>query len=390
FEIQNYVYPEDSAHLRNFAALALPVMSLFEELFGHYPFKDEKFGQAEFGWGGGMEHQTMTFLGRGAFNHEIIAHELAHQWFGDAVTCGSWHDIWLNEGFATYSAGITYEHFSPQLYWPKWKYQNQSYVTMKPDGKVFCDDTTSVDRIFDSRLSYSKGALVLHMLRWIVGDEHFYAGIRSYFNDPGSHFEFARTKDFKHHMEMECGYSLDWFFNDWIYSEGYPSYSLHCTQSPGGNAAVRIDQATSHPSVSFFKLPVPVYFYGNSRDTVITFQHEFSGQVFNIEPGFVIDSIRIDPERWIISAGNTVTISQPQGKYLTISPNPAHDLVAVFYNPDYEEDIAIVGMDGRRYETIYNAHYPGWAILDVKALPQGSYLLYIGKGKQTGKFLIAR
>jgi aminopeptidase N len=390
FEIHNYVYPEDSSDLRSQAQLVLPVMSLYEELFGQYPFHEEKYGQTEFGWGGGMEHQTMTFLGRGAFNHELIAHELAHQWFGDAVTCGSWHDIWLNEGFATYCAGITYEHFSSELYWPKWKYQNQSYVTMKPDGKVFCDDTTTVDRIFDSRLSYSKGALVLHMLRWIVGDDAFFSGIRSYFNDISLHFGFANTGDFQKHMEEASGMSLGYYFNDWIYSEGYPSYSLYCTQSPDHSAVVKLEQVTSHSSVVFFKLPVPVVFYGESRDTTIRFDHNFPGETFYMDPGFKIDSIQIDPERWIISAGNKTFINQPEGNYLIISPSPADQSITVFYNPENKGDIRIAGTDGKRYQPEIIRSGPGWALIDVRRLASGMYILSVGGKKNCSKFLVVR
>lgn len=390
FEIQNYVYPEDSASLRKQAQLVVPVLEIFEELYGPYPFRKEKYGQAQFGWGGGMEHQTMTFLGRGAFNLEIIDHELAHQWFGNTVTCGSWHDIWLNEGFATYSSGLIYERMSPDLYWPKWKYQNMSYVTMEPGGSVYCDDTTNVDRIFDSRLSYSKGALVLNMLRWVVGDKVFFDGVRSYFNDPALYFGFARTADFQRHMEETAGSDLNWFFNDWIYGQGYPSYELTCTQNLDKSAIISLEQTASHPSVNFFSLPVPVCFYGEGRDTIIVLNNTSTPENFYIEPGFTIDSIRIDPERRIISAGNTVVINKLQEKDIIILPNPAFDRITVYYNPDYESDMAIYGVDGRRFEAPVEEKFRGWAVLDVSALPCGGYLLYLSGKNKSGRFLIAR
>jgi len=390
FEIQNYVYPEDSASLRKQAQLVLPVLEIFEELYGPYPFRNEKYGQAQFGWGGGMEHQTMTFLGRGAFNLEIIDHELAHQWFGNTITCGSWHDIWLNEGFATYSSGLIYERMSPDLYWPKWKYQNMSYITMEPGGSVYCDDTTNVDRIFDSRLSYSKGALVLNMLRWVVGDNVFFDGVRSYFNDPALHFGFARTADFQHHMEKTAGLSLDLFFNDWIYGQGYPSYKLTCTQKQDKSAIINLEQTTSHSSVSFFSLPVPVCFYGEGRDTTIVFNHKYTPQNFYIEPGFTIDSLKIDPERRIISAGNSVALFKLKEEDIIITPNPATDRITIYYNPDNEDDIKVFGVDSRQFEAHFKEKFSGWAVLDVSALPCGYYLLYFAGKKKAEKFLIAR
>lgn len=106
-EVLNYVYPEREAEIRQATKNTVAIMQFFNERFGLYPFADEKYGHAQFGFGGGMEHQTMSFMGGWSFS--LQAHELAHQWFGDKITCGSWRDIWLNEGFATYLDGLTIE-----------------------------------------------------------------------------------------------------------------------------------------------------------------------------------------------------------------------------------------------------------------------------------------
>src|SRR5690606_10981156 len=104
FPIINYLYPENYQSAVNQLAVTLPIMNLFENLFGTYPFHQEKYGHAQFGWGGGMEHTTVSFMG--SFSRGLIAHELAHHWFGNKVTCGTWQDIWINEGFAEYMAGL--------------------------------------------------------------------------------------------------------------------------------------------------------------------------------------------------------------------------------------------------------------------------------------------
>src|SRR5205085_8205539 len=124
------------------------------------------------GFGGGMEHQTMSFVG--SFGSELIAHELAHQWFGDAITCGSWSDIWLHEGFATYFSGLTVEFMQPASEWKSWKASTLAKATSVNTGSVYCSDTTDMLRIFDNALSYNKASCFLHMLRWKLGDVAFF------------------------------------------------------------------------------------------------------------------------------------------------------------------------------------------------------------------------
>jgi aminopeptidase N len=398
-QVLNYIYPEDSAFLRGAAATVLPSIALFEELFAPYPFRAEKYGHAEFGWGGGMEHQTMTFLGRDAYNAEIIAHELAHQWFGDMITCGSWHDIWLNEGFATYCAGLRYEFIDPQ-YWHLWKYNNISNVCRYPGGSVFCDDTTSVNRIFDGRLSYSKGALLLHMLRWVMGDDDFFKGMKSYANDSSLRYKFALTEDFKAHMESASGRDLTEFFADWYTGQGYPSYTvtvepLQDQQLQGQSISVTIYQSQSHPSVSFFEMPVPIQFFGEGRDTLIVFNHTFSGEVFLTNPGFIVQSIKFDPDLWLISANNTTPLSindLPAGKELKLMPNPANDFLVIRHNLGTIISFDMMTLDGKTEPVTLTKQGNEQMEIDTRNLKPGMYLLRIkyNEGTVTKKFIVKR
>ncbi|HRI59346.1 MAG TPA: M1 family metallopeptidase, partial [Saprospiraceae bacterium] len=255
--ILNYVFPENLATAQSQTPNVISVLEFYDSLFIPYPFHKEKYGHAQFGWGGGMEHQTMSFMV--SFDYELMAHELAHQWFGDHVTCGSWEDIWLNEGFATYLSGLCYERFSPNGVWPNFKFNRIANVVSQPGGSVWVNDTTNVGRIFSGRLSYSKGAMVLHQLRWTVGDAAFFAGIRNYLNAPGLSGDFARTTDLRSHIEATSGQDLNWYFNDWFYGEGYPSYQIEWSQA-GNTAWITIHQTQSHPSVGFFEVPVPLRF----------------------------------------------------------------------------------------------------------------------------------
>lgn len=324
--IINYVYPEKLADAQVGVGENVDVMLLFSELFGPYPFQTEKYGHAQFGWGGGMEHQTMSFVGN--FGYDLLAHELAHQWFGDKITCGSWEDIWLNEGFATYLTGLCYNFLRPQ-YWDIYKADRISKSTAQPDGSVWVDDTTSVARVFSSRLSYAKGSMLLHMLRWKMGDTAFFQAIRNYINDPALAFGYARTQDLKAHLEAVSGQNLDEFFADWFYGQGYPSYDIKWSKTPENLVKIMVGQTSSHPSVSFFEMPVALKLANGNQDTVLILNHTFSGQEFTVQPGFAPTELIFDPDLWLVSRNNLVQEVLSTGEplpevSLDILPNPAH------------------------------------------------------------------
>ena len=333
-EVLNYVFPQDSAFARSQTWRTVQIMELFNELFGMYPFASEKYGHAQFAWGGGMEHQTMSFMG--GWSHLLQAHELAHQWFGNKVTCGSWEDIWLNEGFATYLEGLTYEYGLGPNTWRNWITGTMNNVTSQPGGSVWVNDTTSVNRIFSSRLSYSKGAMLLHMLRWVVGDDNFYQALRNYLEDPELAFGYARTHQLQAHLEAQSLLYLDEFFEDWFYGQGYPSYQIEWGQDDN-RLVVKIEQTSSHPSVHFFEMPVPVRFtLAGGADTLLVFPHHFSGQYFEVELPAEVLSVTFDPDLWILSRNNTVSnnpavftrdeAAAPAWRWF---PNPAKEVVTL-------------------------------------------------------------
>jgi aminopeptidase N len=328
--ILNYAYPEDLFNAQNGTANVVSQMQLFDTLFGAYPFANEKYGHAQCNFGGGMEHQTMTFVG--GFSYELLSHELGHHWFGDKVTCGTWHDIWLNEGFASYLSGLCYEHFAPpSLYWMPFKQGRISYITSQPDGSVYCPDTVNIPRLFDDRLTYAKGAMVLHTLRWVIGDSAFYAGVRNYLEDVSCAYGFARTIDLKQHLEASSGQNLTWYFDDWIYGEGFPSYTIVWSQDANHLATFTANQSQSHASVPFYELPLPVEFKDATHDTIVRVQNNFSGESFSVQLSFAADSVFFDPEYWIISANNTVNnIAEITPDFsFDLYPNPAGDQLSL-------------------------------------------------------------
>ncbi|MBU0765570.1 MAG: M1 family metallopeptidase [Bacteroidetes bacterium] len=325
----NYYYPEDASFIGN-SYKVIPVIQLYSHTFIPYPFINEKYGHAQFNWHGGMEHQTMAFMYH--LSHALTAHELGHQWFGDYITCGSWQDIWLNEGFADFCLGLTYEKMFDGYYWPYWKEEIISYVTSEPGGSVFCTDTTDVGRIFSNRLSYKKGSLLLHMLHWELGDSVFYDAIRSYLNDTALAFGYARTENLVHHLETTADTNLTEFFNDWFYGEGYPMYTIQWNQDAYLTVSLSILQTTSHTSVDFFEMTVPVGFYGQGTDTVTSFRHLYSGQEYTFNPGFVVDSLYFDPEMWIITRDPVIeymSVKESGRAGFSIYPNPVKESLTV-------------------------------------------------------------
>lgn len=333
FPIVNYIYPENYASSVVDLDQTPVIMNLYETLFEPYPFRNEKYGHAQFGWGGGMEHTTVSFMYN--FDRQLIAHELGHQWFGDKVTCGSWKDIWLNEGFATYMATLVIENFDGLAAFVSEKQSMIDYITSSPNGNVYLTDVqaTNVNRIFSSRLSYNKGAMVLEMLRFKLGDALFFQGVKNYLADPNLAYKYAVTTDLQTHLEAVYGQDLTEFFNDWIYNQGYPTYSITAQNWGVGQAKFVINQTQSDPSVSYFEMPVPVRIYGAlGQQADIILNNTFNGEQIITNVPFAISSIEFDPERHLIAANSTIALENQIfdiDNAVSIYPNPSSDAIHI-------------------------------------------------------------
>lgn len=333
--IDNYVYPESIVTAQSQTGITIPIMQFFESTFGDYPFRNEKYGHAQFGWGGGMEHTTISFMG--TFNQGLIAHELAHQWFGNKVTCGSWQDIWLNESFATYATGMSVEHLNGDASFKNWRNAVNNSATLQANQSVYVPaaDTLSVSRVFSGRMSYNKGGMVLHMLRRKIGDATFNQGLRNYLNDPNLAFNYAKTGDFKAIMEQQSGENLTEFFDDWIYGEGYPSHQADWSMINPTTLRVTMSQLQSHPSVSFFEGIIPLKVYGvnagEEQDLYLDIQSD--GQVFDFTVPFNVIQLEIDPDVHTISRNNNATLGLDVSAFakanFNVFPNPTKDIVHI-------------------------------------------------------------
>jgi aminopeptidase N len=376
FPVVNYIFPENFNNSVIELAQTLPIMNFFESTFEKYPFWQEKYGHAQFGWGGGMEHTTVSFMGN--FSSGLIAHELAHQWFGNKITCGSWNDIWLNEGFATYLSSMVKEHLEGETVFIEDKVAKINNITSNNNGSVYigATETLSVGRIFSGRLSYDKGAMVLNMLRLKMGHTNFIQALRNFLVDPNLAFKYASTPQLQTHLEATNGNSLQEFFNDWIYGQGHPSYTIIAQNIGNGNYQLTINQTSSHISVPFFDMILPIRFIGvNNEEYNTVVNHTFNGQQFTISIPFAVSSVVFDPKKDIISKNNSVTLNVNEYKIDTkweIFPSPANNLIFVRNNNDLIADkIVIYDMLGKQILTTQNNE------INIQNLENGIYIIEI-------------
>ena len=334
FPVNNYLYPEsNNSSVQSAIDQTVPIMNVFEDKFGPYPYRNEQYGHVQFGWPGGMEHATMSSMG--SWQRSLIAHELGHQWFGNRVTCGTWKDIWLNEGLTEYTAGIVVEELDGAASFVGWKNSKINNITSQSGGALYLTDSEAlnVNRIFSGRLSYNKGSMVTHMLRWVMGDANFYQALQNYLNDPNLSFAYAITSDFQSHVEAVHGASLNEFFNDWIYNQGYPSYDITVGNWGAGQAKIIVNQTQSHPSVSYFEMPLEIRLRdsgGTIHDVVVN--NTYDGEEFIVSVPFVVDSAEFDPNRHIISRNNNTTLGNSAfelDKIVGLYPNPTSNFLQI-------------------------------------------------------------
>ncbi len=389
-KIVNYIYYGDVSHAVRQVDNLYRSAKLFDSLFMPYPFSEEQYGHAQMGRGGGMEHQTMTFIG--SWDFELLTHELAHQWFGNYVTLADWHDIWLNEGFATYLSGLAYEMaFDTDKWWNIWRPQTIDFITSKDDGSVYVENIEDPERIFNGRLSYAKGAYVLHMIRWVVGDEAFFEAIRNYLADPQVAFGYARQQDLVYHLEQTADTSLTEFLDDWYYGQGHPQYYADCKMLDEESVKITLWQEQSHSSVDFFEMPVPIKLKNDVQDTTLVLQHEASGQVFVEDLGFTPDSVFIDPEYRLISDGNRVDLNTnpSEEENLQIAGTLTRD-EAILISDKPVTHLELFRANGSRvYQREVDLQYR--LTMNMRSLPAGMYIVKArmkDDSVETGKIVV--
>jgi aminopeptidase N len=331
--VLHYVYPELLDSLKPTLDKTVDILKIFSNRFGIYPFIKEKYGHAQTGISGGMEHQTIASIG--VFNEYVIAHELGHQWFGDKITCKDWHNIWLNEGFATYSEYIYVEDTYGKTAYDQ--YINAEMLNAKKAvGTIYVQDISSVSNIFNSYRSYAKGGMVLYMLRGIVGDSTFFNIMKTYASDTNVAYRTASTEDFQRVAENVYGKDLDYFFNEWIYGEGYPVYGINWSylqkENEIYNITLTLTQKQSGTNPQYFTMPVDIKISTADGDTLLNIINNSLTQTYNFDVKGLPNLITVDPDNKILKDKNGDEPTVVVGYNLNQNyPNPFNPSTTINY-----------------------------------------------------------
>jgi len=334
--IQHFVYSTAGCLDYNKTAIdATPGMvELYSQLFVPYPFKNEKYGHVMAPIGGGMEHQTLTTLSN--FGYTLIAHELAHQWFGDYVTCANWQDIWVNEGFASYLEYIYLENNNQATVAANWMADARGYAFKEPNGSIYIPiaEVNDENRIFSYNLSYKKGATIIHMLRKEIDDDSkYYGSMRQFLTTYGNNT--ATGMDVLNTVNAYTGKDYTWFFDQWYYGKGFPTVSATYKFS-NDTVALKLKQTTSDAGTPFFRMSMDVRFTTNGviKDTTLVWTA--NNQEFKVKTGSLPSSVHLDPQNEILMQRNGSPVGVAENSILSqvrVFPNPAKDDFLVEIDP---------------------------------------------------------
>lgn len=380
--IENYLYG---------SATALPLavgqcdllpgyLELFSDLYGLYPFYEQKYGQCTAPLGGGMEHQTMTTMG--VNDKKITAHELSHQWWGDHVGIASFSDVWLSEGFASYSEILMLQNFFPT---EAVSLMNSWHNTIKssPSGSVWFTDTTNISRIYNSRLSYKKGAAIIHTLRHIINDDVlFFQTLQDFQVDFAD--SVAVGLDIKNAFEASSGKDLTNFFEEWYFGEGFPTYGSRWN-SIGNDLLLEISHTTSLPAVTpTFTNPLEIEFTRNGlADTTIRFEITDNLDQFYIpNVGQVTGVSAFDPNNWIVNNYSpseydptfTAGLTEEIQDGLSVYPNPSNEAAGIKMDRPGDYQVKVMNSKGQLIETL---RFTDATVIDLGTYQKGTYILEI-------------
>ena len=397
-----YNMGEDPSYIKSIIG---DMTTFYSNEFGVHPFEKNGFAtlNPEFAWGG-MENQTLTSLCPNCWGESLVAHEFAHQWFGDMITCATWADIFLNEGFATWTEAHWIENQGGyQAYKNELGWNAQYYIAYNPGWAIsipsWAVTTPDLSTLFNYAVTYMKGSCVMHMLRYTLGDSVFFPAMKAYATDTVDFkYKSATIEDFKNKIETEAGYDLDWFFDQWVYKPDHPVYKNVYTFSKAGNENWIVDFTARQEIQSFlpyFQMPVELKIdYKDGSDTIVKVFNSFNGQTFAFEFSREPVLLTFDPNNDILlKEGSTVvgveesTAIQP-GFSLVSSPNPFDCSTLLSYSIKAPGNVAIelYNSSGTKLNTVINKYLTIGQYsnsLEMETLKSGIYFIVLRTFNQT-------
>jgi aminopeptidase N len=370
--IQNYVYGLTPSWIQEMDE-TVGLVELFSDLYGMYPFADEKYGHCYAPLGGGMEHQTMTTMGY--YDFWIIAHELGHMWWGDYVTCAHWRDIWVNEGFASYTEYLAFQFLRTQADADTWMSEAHDLADNQPDGVIYLPaaEATNEARIFDYELSYKKGASLVHMIRFqLNNDSLFFEFMQDFLSTYAD--SVATGADIRDFLYVKSGIDFTDFFDDWYYGYGYPTYDVFWIYD-NDTLTMDVTQTTSSTMTTFFCNDMEYLIeFVNGGDTLVRVPVTQNNQTYEFNFSETVSNIVIDPNNWILNGIGSVveTIALPDQRFsFKIYPNPTSGLLNLEFYQQISGNIEILDITGKAlYTGIIDDKF---SVLDLSGLSRGVY-----------------
>ncbi len=401
---------EDPSSMENIIG---PMTTWYSANFCDHPFEKNGFAtlNSQFAWGG-MENQTLTSLCPNCWSEGLLAHEFAHQWFGDMITCATWADIWLNEGFATWSEAFWYESYAGYTAYKNDIDSDAGYYLNNNPGWAISEPswaitTPPVGVLFNYAITYTKGACVLHMLRYTLGDSLFFQVMQSYAADPLYKYQSATVSDFNAKVNEVTGENYDWYFNQWIFEPNHPVYQNTYNFEDLGNGDWKVNLLLKQvqPDPAFFKMPVEIWIrFSDFSDTTIRVMNDANMQGFNWTFSKRPVNLQFDREDQIVlKEGSTVLgiTEHPGGgrniRLLQNIPNPASGSTRIIYETidPAQVELTLCDITGKVVRTlVYGPQQAGMheVNIDCSGLTAGfyTYTLKAGDSLITRKMIISK
>ena len=385
--VQNFIYNRDGYLEKNKTKIdtTAALIDLYSELFVPYPFADEKYGHCVAPMGGGMEHQTMTTLSE--FDFLLVAHELAHQWFGNLVTCASFQDVWINEGFASYAEYLALERLASQKRRLSWLREAHAMATWS-NGSVFVPAESADDtwRIFSTSLSYRKGALLVHNIRRIINDDPvFFDVLRGFLRKYA--FSVATAMDFKKYLEEQTGMDFTLFFNQWYFGEGFPIFDVSWKKN-NGYIEILAEHTGSSSATPLFLVDLDVRIVkADGSDDLLQLPVRAVRELFKVEMDGDVSGIEIDPGYYILKQllSSALVRDFPTTDHFVHcnSQIKRRQNLAIMFASETERNcrVKLTDASGEKVFTEMTVKRQKEMTIPMEQYPNATYLLYVQNGK---------